>query len=278
MQIVSALVYPPPPMPLMRVGTCTGESPSLLQVRLHPLHASPPFHPQVHAMNRLARLFHSASPAVPSVAPTATSLPFVQQLRLYLGSDERQAGRPYCVAVTFDDIDLCWIDARRDQMLFTEPAELVFKQVQRLMTDPRQRLLLRPVAREVFEQIAQGARAMPMRRTLWDMGIDAAFGDAPLPPLDADTRLKLRRWPDFRVLAHRHDDFRICALMIKHGMTVSLCCTVLGLPRTQVQSFFNAAFLSGYAFPSCDGAAPLRVQAGGGLAGMWRQIRTRWGA
>jgi hypothetical protein len=59
---------------------------------------------------------------------------------------------------------------------------------------------------------------------------------------------------------------------------VRACCDILDLPRQTVQSFFNAAFLTAYAFPVVGEDAPVRPSPADGLVNLWRQLRIRWSA
>ncbi|MEW6383688.1 MAG: hypothetical protein AB1514_06905, partial [Pseudomonadota bacterium] len=59
---------------------------------------------------------------------------------------------------------------------------------------------------------------------------------------DLDERLrgasvKLLRWPDFRVLGHDHDGFRLCSLLLKRACTVEECAMLLELPAAAVRDF-----------------------------------------
>ncbi|MEG0185711.1 MAG: hypothetical protein RR704_19915, partial [Stenotrophomonas sp.] len=203
-------------------------------------------------------------------------IPFVQQLRLYLGAETQQGGRPYCIAVLLGQDALCWLDASRNRMLYAEPASRSVACLRRLLQDTHAPVSLHPLSREDFEQKVAAGRALSIGPTLWTLGLEASVEGSPLPPLALETRLKLSRWPDFRILGNRHDDFRLCALLIKHGLDVATCGSVLGLSQQHVQAFFNAAYLSGYAFPARDTARAVRTGAQSRLAGLWRQIRVHW--
>jgi hypothetical protein len=47
--------------------------------------------------------------------------------------------------------------------------------------------------------------------------------------------VKLLRWPDFRVLGHDHDGFRLCSLLLKRACTVDECAMLLDLPAAAVR-------------------------------------------
>ena len=106
---------------------------------------------------------------------------------------------------------------------------------------------------------------------------------APLPDAQQRERLrgasvKLLRWPDFRVLGHDHDGFRLCSLLLKRACTVDECAMLLDLPAAAVRDFIHAAYLCGYAQLQVTPAAPLsgaRASTAdtGLLARLWRTLR-----
>ncbi|MCF3497133.1 hypothetical protein C7E15_09115 [Stenotrophomonas maltophilia] len=218
-----------------------------------------------------------AEPLAPAALPTA-ALPFVQQLRLHLASDSTPSRRPAHAAIIHDGATVCWLDARNDRMMTTAPAPITLTLLQRLLGDADSRLSLVPVTQEVFVQRATVCSNVPLRLTLWNVALVTDGPGVPIPPLQDCTKLRLRRWPDFRILAHRPDHFRLCALLIKQGASVRACCDILDLPRQTVQSFFNAAFLTAYAFPVVGEDAPVRPSPADGLVNLWRQLRIRWSA
>ncbi|ALA83302.1 hypothetical protein D7Y55_03470 [Stenotrophomonas maltophilia] len=219
----------------------------------------------------------AAEPLAPAALPTA-ALPFVQQLRLHLASDGAQQRRPAHAAIIHDGATVCWLDARNDRMMTTAPAPITLTLLQKLLGDADPALSLVPVTQDVFVQRATVSSNIPLRLTLWNIALATAGHGAPMSPLHEGTKLRLRRWPDFRILAHRPDHFRLCALLIKQGASVQACCAILDLPRRSVQSFFNAAFLTAYAFPVVGEDAPVRPSPTDGLVNLWRQLRIRWSA
>ncbi|MET0289381.1 MAG: hypothetical protein ABW178_07115 [Pseudoxanthomonas sp.] len=119
---------------------------------------------------------------------------------------------------------------------------------------------------------------------LWQSALRMHLEPTLMAPMDESTVIKLRRWPDFRVLAHRHDDFRLCSLLLRRGHAAREASHLLGIDPGAVFALFNAAYLSGYANletapvdsdPSSGGAAR---GTGRLLAGMWRNLRTRMGS
>lgn len=119
---------------------------------------------------------------------------------------------------------------------------------------------------------------------LWQIGQHVAQRSEGwrIPGLGDDVALRLQRWPDVRVLAHHHDDFRLCSILVRQAATPAACAQLLGLDAQSVRSFFHAAYLSGYASADAAPAAPSgtaesprrRVSA---LAGLWRSVRQKIG-
>lgn len=230
-------------------------------------------------MSRCRPAPFDACTALPSMAMVPP--PFVEDLRRRLTGERRQHGPVHCVAIICNGKLLGWLDTEQSQAVLAEPSAVSLAMLQAALVDAVPRLELLPIARALFDVQARRARPVALRPLLWQVGLGACADHAPLPPLRRDSCVKLGRWPDFRVLAHRHDDFRICALLIQHALDVDACSSILGLPREEVQAFFNAAYLSGYAHTDTDPAARLTAapaaRAGGNaLARMWRDVRNRW--
>lgn len=208
----------------------------------------------------------------------AAALPFVQQLRMHLAGDTAMPRRSAYAAVIHDNSTVCWLDTKNDRMMTTAPAPIALTLLHKLLADEHPPLCLAPVTQEILVQRATVSSNLPLRPTLWNIGLAATRLDRLMTPLQTDAKLRLRRWPDFRILAHRPDHFRLCALLIKQGASVQACCDILDLPQRQVQSFFNAAFLTAYAFPVMGEDAPVRPSPADGLVNLWRQLRIRWSA
>jgi hypothetical protein len=208
----------------------------------------------------------------------AAALPFVQPLRMHLAGDTAMPRRSAYAAVIHDNATVCWLDTKNDRMMTTAPAPIALTLLHKLLADEHPPLCLAPVTQEILVQRATVSSNLPLRPTLWNIGLAATRLDRLMTPLQMDAKLRLRRWPDFRILAHRPDHFRLCALLIKQGASVQACCDILDLPQRQVQSFFNAAFLTAYAFPVMGEDAPVRPSPADGLVNLWRQLRIRWSA
>lgn len=207
------------------------------------------------------------------------SVGFVDQLRHRLSGGSVMHERLLYAALTLHGTTLCWIDVENNRAMMAEPGAQTLLSFQVALAQSLGALALAPLTRDAFERQAHYTRCLALRPMLWQAGLDACSANVPLAPLAAGSVLQLQRWPDFRVLGHRHDDVRICALLIRRAMDVDSCSAALALTTAQVQAFFNAAYLSGYAH--LVHAAPvraLRTGRGRGLAQLWRDVRTRWSA
>lgn len=221
--------------------------------------------------------FDDQQPPAPSTLDMA-ALPFVQQVRLHLAAEATPSRRSAVAAVLHEDATVCWLDAKNDRLLTTAPAPVALTLLRQLLCKAQPPLRLAPVNEDAFVQNAFVSSNIPLRPTLWDIGLQTATQGRLMEPLQMDARLRLQRWPDFRILAHRPDHFRICALLIKQGISVQACCQILDMPLQTVQAFFNAAFLTAYAIPVMGEEAPIRPSPTDSLANLWRQLRIRWSA
>jgi len=135
-----------------------------------------------------------------------------------------------------------------------------------------------------FQALAETLPRQPLRPLLWQM---AQHGDN---WTDFDRRLQqhavvsLLRWPDFRVLAHQHDGFRLCSLLLKKACSLQECTRLLELDVDATRGFMRSAYLCGYAEVRVVEHAPERPAAAARsnastlLARMWRSVRQRKGS
>lgn len=118
-----------------------------------------------------------------------------------------------------------------------------------------------------------------LRPFLWQWG----HGSPQWGTLDHRLRreaVRLRRWPDFRVLGRDADRFRLCSLLLRRACTVDACTMLLDLPAQTVRQFVYAAYLCGDANLVQEPASLVRrggeQPADAGLvARMWRTLRRR---
>lgn len=175
------------------------------------------------------------------------------------------------------------IDFEHDQMvaLYLHPAD--GPTLAQQLGDVFELLALQEVSQARFEAMADKLSRQPLRPLLWQM---AQFGDN---WTDFDRRLQqqaqvsLLRWPDFRVLAHQHDGFRLCSLLLKKPCSLAECTQLLDVDIDAARSFMRSAYLCGYAevrvpeIAAVPSAAPTKNSASALLARMWRSVRQRTG-
>lgn len=122
--------------------------------------------------------------------------------------------------------------------------------------------------------------AEPAAVVIWKISKHMVPDAQYIPPLYEKTALSLTRWPDFDQLPHEYDDYRMASLLQKRSLNLENLVKLLKVEEYTAKSFFNAAYLCGYA--DIDAAAtpvvikePPKVQTG--LAGLWRKVRIGWG-
>lgn len=121
-------------------------------------------------------------------------------------------------------------------------------------------------------------RSQALSSLLWDAALDAG-PEHRIAEIDADTVVRLRRWPGFHLLAHRHDHFRLCSLMLRRPSSARECVDMLGIDMEQTQAFAHAAYVAGCAElrpaeASSAHAAKVGWRHGGSrLADWWRSVR-----
>jgi hypothetical protein len=142
------------------------------------------------------------------------------------------------------------------------------------------RIVLQELPADRFASLASGHVHQPLRPVLWQIAQHGGEWDDLDRRLLHHARIRLLRWPDFRLLAHQHDGFRLCSLLLKRPSTVDECRRMLELDSDTVQAFVRSAYLCGYAMvetpASAARAAPSPAAAHGGsmLARMWRSLRS----
>jgi len=175
---------------------------------------------------------------------------------------------------------LVLIDFIRDQMVM--PAGGDAGALAQTLADAFEELSLHGLSARRYEQLAAEQQRLPLRPLLWQWGqLGTAWQDLDRK-LQQHARVKLLRWPDFRVLAHQHDSFRLCSLLLKRACSVDECSRLLDMTGAAVREFVHPAFLCGYAAleaPSSGSWAARDAGAAGGslLARMWRGLRRRGG-
>ncbi|HYQ25499.1 hypothetical protein [Stenotrophomonas sp.] len=171
------------------------------------------------------------------------------------------------------DQPLLLLDLQQDQAVLLEESASAL--VERL-AQGFEHLYLDALTATQYQALAGNRARQPLRPLLWQWAQRSRHWQA----LDERLRsaaVKLLRWPDFRVLGHDHDGFRLCSLLLKRACTVEECATLLELPPAAVRDFIHAAYLCGYAQVVNTAPAPLAARAGspdhGLLARLWRSLR-----
>jgi hypothetical protein len=158
----------------------------------------------------------------------------------------------------------------------TDPCSLA-----QLLSDQFEALSLHGLSERRYQELGGALPRQPLRPLLWQWGQRPAHWHDLDVRLQRGARVKLLRWPDFRVLGHQHDSFRLCSLLLKRACSVDECASLLDVAPDAVRSFVHPAYLCGYAAleDAPASSAPLRAGEGGGtlLARMWRSVRQRGG-
>ena len=160
------------------------------------------------------------------------------------------------------------------------PAEGADKDIAASLAQDFCQLQLEPLLLRDFDTSVSS----PLAPLLWNIAQLIGNSEVLLEPMNRHTILSLKQWPDFRVLAHRNDHFRLCCLLLKRPGTAVEAANLLQLDEATVHGFFNAAYLSGIAEVSQSvsthssassnmGDGSSRRSAGSTLARMWRSVR-----
>lgn len=119
----------------------------------------------------------------------------------------------------------------------------------------------------------------PASVVIWKISKHTAADAKYVPPLYEKTALSLVRWPDFDQLPHEYDDYRMASLLQRRSLNPEHLVKLLKVEEYTVKSFFNAAYLCGYADIDTE-ATPVVIKEPpkkqGGLAGLWQKVRLGW--
>lgn len=191
---------------------------------------------------------------------------------------ERLQSRQGHAVLVADGLPWLLLDFEQDQMVLPDGGASV---AQRL-SDNFERLALHGIASRRYQQLAGDLPRQPLRPLLWQWGQQPAHWQDLDARLQRHARVTLLRWPDFRVLGHQHDSFRLCSLLLKRACSVDECSHLLDMPAEAVRAFVHPAYLCGYAALEPAPAEPVATRAPGTpggslLARMWRSVRQRAG-
>jgi hypothetical protein len=217
-----------------------------------------------------------AAPA-PTPSPLPASAPDTGPLSVALRT--RLAAADTVAALSLDGHDVLLLDFRRLLAITPPEADDAQQTPAQLLGRAFARLSVRTLPPVQYSALFVDLPSLPMIPLLWQAALRMAEVPVLLAPLHEGCRLRLARWPDFRVLAHRHDDFRLCSLLLRRACTVLEASHALGVDPGAARAFFNAAWLSGYAQVESETAvaptpSPTRQRGPGALlASMWRGVR-----
>lgn len=181
--------------------------------------------------------------------------------------------------LALEGLPVLLLDFEQEQMVVPDSSGNV--ELAQLLSDAFERLALHGIAAKRYQQLAGELARQPLRPLLWQWGQHPAHWHDLDARLQRHARVRLLRWPDFRVLGHQHDSFRLCSLLLKRACSVDECASLLDIPREAVRAFVHPAYLCGYAAleAPAEGARFVAGTAEGGglLARMWRSVRQRGG-
>ncbi len=193
---------------------------------------------------------------------------------------ERLPARQGHAVLVLDDEPHLLLDFVQDQMVV--PAGVPVARLAQDLSDLFDTLSLHGLSERRYQTLAGAQPRQPLRPLLWQWGQRPAHWQDLDARLQRGARIKLLRWPDFRVLGNQHDSFRLCSLLLKRACSVDECMSLLDMPGEAVRSVVHPAYLCGYAAleDATPNAPPLRGGQGGGtlLARMWRSVRQRGGS
>lgn len=144
-------------------------------------------------------------------------------------------------------------------------------------------LTLQELSSQRFQTLVGNVSRQPLRPLLWQMAQHSDNWTDFERRLQQHAQVSLLRWPDFRVLAHQHDGFRLCSLLLKKPCSLYECTRLLELDIDATRAFMRSAYLCGYAEVKVPEVAPpppppTRQGASALLARMWRSVRNRTGS
>lgn len=195
--------------------------------------------------------------------------PFADQVRQRLAAGTGQA------VLSLDGVDVLQLDFASGTA--TAPrAGQALDHVPGLLGPGFERLALRLL--DIEAPAAKDGPRLPLTPLLWQIALRMRMVPKLIDPLTETTALRMAQWPDFRVLAHRHDDFRLCTLLLKQACTAVGAAELLDIEPGAARAFFNAAYLSGHATPEAapaEAGVPVAAPtpSGSRLAQLWRGMR-----
>lgn len=227
-----------------------------------------------HAIEHALRQMPAAPAAVSIEEPCAArgAKAITRALRESLPSRHGHA------VLALNGLPVLLLDFEQDQMVVPDGsgnAELA-----QLLSDEFDQLAFHGIAAKRYQQLAGELPRQSLRPLLWQWGQHPAHWHDLDARLQQHARVRLLRWPDFRVLGHQHDSFRLCSLLLKRACSVDECASLLDISGDVVRAFVHPAYLCSYAALEAPAGGSRFIgggDAGGLLARMWRSVRQRSG-
>ncbi len=175
------------------------------------------------------------------------------------------------------------IDFEHDQAIPLHAAASADSNLAQQLGDLFDSLVLQELSLQRFTELAGNVSRQPLRPLLWQMAQHSSNWSDFERRLQQHAQVSLLRWPDFRVLAHQHDGFRLCSLLLKKPCSLHECTRLLELDIGATRAFMRSAYLCGYAEVKIPEMAPPpppppKQGASALLARMWRSVRNRTGS
>lgn len=227
-----------------------------------------------HAIEHALRRMPAAAPPIDEPCAARGAKAITRALR-----ESLQSRQGHALLVLHDEVQVL-IDFTMDQMVV--PIAASTTALAQALSDGFEQLALHGLSAKRYEQLSGALPRQSLRPLLWQWGQHPAHWHDLDTRLQQQARVKLLRWPDFRVLGHQHDSFRLCSLLLKRASSVDECASLLDIPGAAVRAFVHPAYLCGYAALETSATSARNVRAEGSaggslLARMWRSVRQRSG-
>ncbi len=154
---------------------------------------------------------------------------------LLLNNDINEA-----IEIQYREVELI-IDIPRQQF-FTEHKLLMLSMLFKLSTD---KLNISSYPDAKLKYLEQHASSQPLDFLIWSSILLGANGEL-FAPINSDTKLKLKKWPNFRSMVHLPLHNKITAFMMKQEATINEICSQLNMQADIVINFINACLVLGY--------------------------------
>ena len=166
------------------------------------------------------------------------------------------------------------IDIPRQQF-FTEHKLLMLSMLFKLGTD---KLSITSYPDAKLKYLEQHANTQPLDFLIWSSILLGSNGEL-FAPIEADTKLKLKKWPNFRSMVHLPLHNKITAFMMKQEATINEICNQLKMQSDIVINFINACLVLGYLNIDYDrhNFADNSFQLSNRNHGLFSKIRKRFG-